>query len=179
MRPISWSLDDHVVIRSLEPSDAEAVFALVEANRRHLRPWMPWEINTRSAADSRAFIARSLASEHDVEGNGIWVDGALAGSMGMRVDPMNDAAEIGYWIAKPFEGRGLITRGARRFVEHGFSERGLHRIEIRAAVANGRSRAVAVRLGFREEATLREALKTTAGYLDVVVYAMLAESWAG
>jgi ribosomal-protein-serine acetyltransferase len=174
VKAISWPLDDRVVIRSFEPSDGEHVFSLVEANRMHLRPWMPWEITTRSVADSRAFITRSLASEHDLDANGIWVDGELAGSMGIRVDPMNDLAELGYWVAKPFEGRGLITRAARRFVEYGFAERKLHRIEIHAAVGNERSRAVAERLGFRQEGTLREAIKTSAGYLDVVIYAMLS-----
>jgi ribosomal-protein-serine acetyltransferase len=174
VRPISWPLDEHVVIRTFELPDAETMFALIEANRRHLRPWMPWEINTRSVADSRAFITRNLASEHDMDANGIWVQGELAGSMGIRVDPMNDVAEIGYWIAKPFEGRGLITRAARRFVDYGFVERDLHRLEIHAATGNDRSRAVAERLGFREEATLREAIKTAAGYFDVVIYAQLA-----
>ena len=67
MKPVDWPLDDHVAIRTLAPSDAPAVFALVEANRMHLRPWMPWEITTRTVADSRAFITRSLESEHDLD----------------------------------------------------------------------------------------------------------------
>ena len=179
MSSIEWPLDDHVVIRTFTTGDAAAVFALVDTNREHLRPWMPWEPMTRSPEDSRAYIESSRTSEHDLDANGIWIDGALAGAIGMRMDPMNDVGEIGYWIGKGSEGRGLITRSARRFVEYGFTERGLHRIEIKAAPQNIRSRAVPERLGFRQEAVLREAGRTAGGYLDLVVYAMLADEWPG
>jgi len=176
---IDWPLDEHVVIRALTHDDAPTVFALIDVNREHLRPWMPWEPMTKSPADTRAFIERSREAEHDVEGNGIWVDGVFAGSIGMRIDPLNDVGEIGYWLGSAFEGRGLITRSARRLIEHGFGERGLNRIEIKAAPTNSRSRAVPERLGFRREAVLREASRTIGGYLDLVVYSMLAREWPG
>ena len=175
--PINWPLDDHVVVRTLTVDDAHTVFALVDTNREHLRPWMPWEPMTKSSADTLVYITHSLESEYDVEGNGIFVDGAFAGGMGMRIDPLNDVGEIGYWIGKAFEGRGLITRATKRFVDYGFDERGLHRIEIKAASTNRRSRAVAERLGFRQEAVLREAGRADPGYLDLVVYGMLAHEW--
>jgi len=179
VRDLDWAIDDHLAVRSLEPGDAEMVFALIEGNRMHLRPWMPWELTTRSAADTRGFIERAVTAEDDLEGNGIFVDGELVGAIGMRIDPLNDAAEIGYWLDAGHQGRGIVTRVASRFVEHAFSAAGVHRVEIKAAVENRRSRAVAERLGFREEATLREALKTSAGYMDAVVYGMLADEWPG
>lgn len=175
MKPILWALDDHVAIRTLVPADAETAYALVDANRAHLHPWMPWEPMTNSSADTLAFINHSLASEFDLEGCGIFVDGAYAGGIGMRIDPLNDIGEIGYWVGEAFEGRGLVTRATHRFVDYGFDERGLHRIEIRAADSNRRSRAVAERLGFRQEAVLREAGRAGDGaHQDLVVYAMLA-----
>ena len=177
MNPIRWELDERAVIRTFTPDDADTLFALVEANRDRLEPWMPWAPVTRSPDDVRRFIERSLASEHDLEGNGIWVDGMVAGATGMSVNTLNDSGSIGYWIGREHEGKGIVTRGARRFVEVGFEELGLHRISISAAVGNARSRAVAERLGFRQEAILRGADKTSSGYLDMVVYAMLRDEW--
>ena len=94
MNPVYWDLGDGVEIRTFTPDDAEESFALVDANRERLRPWMIWEPQTRTADDTRAFILRSLASETDLEGNGIWVDGRLAGTIGLRIDP-GDANGLG------------------------------------------------------------------------------------
>ena len=66
------------------------------------------------------------------------------------------AGELGYWNVRGFEGQGLITKACRRLIEYGFIERDLHRIEIQAAADNHRSRAVAERLGFTFEASMRD-----------------------
>jgi ribosomal-protein-serine acetyltransferase len=177
VNPIYWDLGDGIEIRTFTPDDAEASFALVERNRDRLRPWMIWEPETKTAEDTRAFIVRSLANETDVEGNGIWVDGRLAGSMGLRVDPGDAAAEIGYWIAGDFEGRGIVTRGCRRFFAFAFDELGLHRMELCAASGNVRSHAVAKRLGMRREGVLRDGVRTPEGFKDLVIYGLLDDEW--
>lgn len=174
---VRFDLGDGAELRSLESGDADVVFDAVDANRERLRRWFPWVDLTLSPADTREFIEHSRASETDVEAVGIWVDGVFAGNMGMRVDPLNNSAEIGYWLAEAFEGRGLVTKGCRALIEHGLRELGLHRIEIRAAPDNVRSRAVAERLGFTLEATLREAGRAAGGYHDLVVYGLLEHEW--
>jgi ribosomal-protein-serine acetyltransferase len=174
---VRFDLGDGVELRSLEPEDAEAVFAVIDANRDHLRRWFPWVDPTVSPAETRAFIEQSRASETDVEAVGIWVDGAYVGNIGMRVDPLSNQGELGYWLAKSFEGRGLVTKGCRALIEHGLRELGLHRIEIKAAPDNARSRAVAERLGFTQEAQLRDAGLAAGGYHDLVVYGLLEHEW--
>jgi ribosomal-protein-serine acetyltransferase len=174
---VRFDLGDGVELRSLEPEDADAVFAVIDANREHLRRWFPWVDPTVSAAEPRSFIERSRASETDVEAVGIWVDGEYAGGIGMRVDAMQNHGELGYWLAKSFEGRGLVTKGCRALIEYGLHELGLHRIQIEAAPDNVRSRAVAERLGFTQEAQLREAGLAAGGYHDLVVYGLLENEW--
>jgi ribosomal-protein-serine acetyltransferase len=62
-------------------------------------------------------------------------------------------------------------------VDHALSTWRLHRVEIRAAPENRRSRAIPERLGFRQEGTLREAQLVDGRYLDSVIYAVLAADW--
>lgn len=174
---IDFDLGDGVRIRTLDPGDAEALFAVVEANRERLRPWMPWEDATRSPDDVRDFIERARASSSDAEANGIWVDGELAGTVGMRIDLLANSAEIGYWIDGNHEGRGIVTRGCRRLIDEAFGAFGLHRVSLHAATTNLRSQAVAERLGMTREAVLREAERSPEGYHDLVVYSILEHEW--
>jgi ribosomal-protein-serine acetyltransferase len=178
VNPISWPIDDRAVVRSLTLDDAEIVYRAVDENRDRLRPYMPWEKATRSPDDVRAFIERSIASTTDQEGNGIWVGEEYAGSAGLSVDAEMNTGEIGYWIVRGFEGQGLVTKACRLFIDHGFRERTLHRIEIHAAADNRRSRAVAERLGFTHEATMRDGhRKPDDTYVDQVVYGLLEDEW--
>lgn len=176
--PISWPIDGPAILRTLTLEDAEVVFRAVDENRDRLRPYMPWEQTTNSSADVRAFIERSLASPTDREANGIWVGEDYAGSVGLRVDAAMRAGELGYWNVRGFEGQGLITNACRRLIEYGFTERGLHRIEIQAAADNHRSRAVAERLGFTFEASIRDGHRHPDGtFVDQVVYGLLEHEW--
>jgi ribosomal-protein-serine acetyltransferase len=174
---IDFDLGEGVRIRSLDLGDAEALLAVIDSNRERLRPWMPWEDMTRTPDDIRGFIERARASSTDADGNGIWVDGALAGAMGMRIDTLANSAELGYWIDGGHEGRGIVTRGCRRFIEEAFGAFGLHRVSLLAAATNLRSQAVAERLGMTREAVLREAERTTDGYHDLVVFSILEHEW--
>jgi ribosomal-protein-serine acetyltransferase len=70
-----------------------------------------------------------------------------------------------------------MTAAVRTLVDHALSTWRLNRVEIRAAVENRRSRAIPVRLGFRQEGTLREVEKVGDRYLDCVLYSMLAADW--
>lgn len=173
-----FDLGEGAEVRVLEPSDAEEVFALVDAERERLRAWMPWVDGTTSPAASGAFIEHSRGSETDVEGLGLFVDGVYAGGIGMRVDTMNRHGDIGYWIGSAWEGRGIVTRACEAMIRHAFGALGLHRVSISAAPENVRSRAVPERLGFTREGTLRHAGRTDGrGYVDLVVYGLLEDEW--
>jgi ribosomal-protein-serine acetyltransferase len=178
VNPISWSIDEQTIVRTLTLHDAEVVFRAIDANRDRLRPYMPWEQTTRSPHDVRAFIERSLASPTDEDANGIFVGDEFAGSVGLRVDVLMSCGEIGYWVPAAFEGQGLVTKACQLLVDHGFRDRHLHRIEIHAAADNLRSRAVAERLGFALEGTMRDGhRKPDDTYVDQVVYGLLGSEW--
>jgi RimJ/RimL family protein N-acetyltransferase len=58
-----------------------------------------------------------------------------------------------------------------------FAERDMHRITIRAAVENRRSRAVAKRLGFTLEGILRGSLLLDGEHTDAALYSLLVPEW--
>jgi ribosomal-protein-serine acetyltransferase len=167
-------------LRPLVEGDAEELYAVVEADRAHLVPWMPWAAG-QTPDGTMAFIRQTIDQEEADDGfqRALTVDGAIVGVIGFhRIDRENLSTSIGYWLAKQFEGQGLMTTAVRRLVAHAFGEWGLHRVELRASPDNTRSRAIAERLGFREEGLLREAERfADDDFRDVVVYSILRDEW--
>jgi ribosomal-protein-serine acetyltransferase len=172
-------VDDEIELRVLTERDADALFALVDANRDHLREWLPWVDGSRSSDDTRAFIreSREQMAKGALYPLGTWYRGQVAGGMGLRVDVQSRRAEIGYWLAQPLQGRGIVTRAVRALTTAGFEELGLHRIQILCATGNVRSCAVAKRLGYRLEGVLRGFELVGDRFNDLRAYAMLAPEW--
>ena len=169
-------IGDGIELRPVEERRTEAFYALVEANRAHLSPWMPWAAGA-TLENTRAYYLASL--QRTAVDNGfdalIFVDDRPAGTIGFHaINRLSQSTSIGYWLGAEFQGRGIMTRCCRRMVEHAFSAWKLNRVEIRAATANQRSRAIAERLGFVREGILREAELVGEIRHDMVVYSMLA-----
>jgi ribosomal-protein-serine acetyltransferase len=181
MDDLYFDLGGGAAVRPVRAEDADGLYAVADANRAHLAPWMPWAAANR-VEDSRTYVAGALAQRARDDGFQavMLVDGTLAGSIGFhRVDRINRATSIGYWIAAAHEGRGIVTRAVRALVGHAFGDWGLHRVEIDAAVGNVRSRAVPERLGFAQEGVRRDGERFGERYVDLVVYSMLAPDWPG
>ncbi len=163
-------------LRLLEERHAAPLFALVQRERQYLRQWMWWVDSRSSEDDILAFIRGTLETFASGKGfsAGIWVDGSLAGQIGMhRIDWRNREGEIGYWLAREFQGRGIVTRAARAVTEHALVELDLHRVEIRCVAGNAKSSAIPKRLGFTFDGLLRQASLLNGSFLDLEVYSML------
>jgi len=169
-----------IEMRQFEMRDAEPIFALVERNREHLRPWLPWVDHTRSAEDVREFISRIQTQLDSNQGpnSGIWVDGALAGNVGCHpIDWPNRNCSIGYWVDAGQQGKGLITRCCAALLDYLFDEARLHRVEIRCGTGNTRSCAIPARLGFTREGVANQAEWVTDRWVDLVVWSLLEQDW--
>lgn len=171
---------DRCRLTPLRLADADELFSLTDANRAHLRRWLAWVDGVRRVDDTRAYIrtAEAQAARNDGLQLALRVDGRIAGRIGhLHIDRENRSTSIGYWIGESYQGRGLVTAACRALITHAFDTAGLNRIEIRCAPGNHRSRAIPVRLGFREEGLLREAAWLYDHFVDLVVYAVLAREW--
>lgn len=174
-------VDAETELLLLDERQADELYALVDRHRAHLRQWLPWVDGTTSVQSSRVFIREALKQFADTQGfhAGIWEKGRLAGVIGFhKIDWANRRVMIGYWLAPPFQGRGIMTRACRAMVDHAFGHLKLNRVEIHCAVENLKSRAIPERLGFAQEGTLRQGEFLYDHYVDLVVYAMLSEDWA-
>jgi ribosomal-protein-serine acetyltransferase len=166
-------------VRPLRLEDADELHALVERNREHLARWMPW-----AADQDREGTERFLAEAEDQRARddgfqaAIEPDGEILGVVGFHaVDHLNRNTSLGYWLAAEAQGRGTMTAVVGALLDHAFYEWDLHRAEIHCAPENSRSRAIPERLGFREEALLRETELVGGRYLDSVVYGLLEAEW--
>lgn len=164
----------------VEPRHAAALFGLTDDNREHLREWLPWLDGVGSVDDTKAFIesAQKQLAEHRGFQTVIRFKEELVGIVGFHyIDWPSRTASIGYWLARSAEGRGIMTRACEAYVQHAFADLGLHRIEIRCAVHNVKSRAIPERLGFRRESTVRDAEWLYDRFVDHVVYGMSVSDW--
>jgi ribosomal-protein-serine acetyltransferase len=171
----AWPLAGGARLRLLEGGDAEELHRLIVANREHLAAWMPWAAG-QGEVETRAFLARARQQLRANDGfqAALLVDGRIAGIAGYHgVDWVNRTTSLGYWLAADREGQGTMTAAVAALARHALDGWGLNRIELRAGVENRRSRALAERLGFREEATMRRAERVGARSLDLVVYSLI------
>ena len=177
MSPLPVDLGEGALLRKLRIEDLDEIWALVDAERGRLGPWMPWIESTRTIDDQRAWLESVVRDEQNLDGAGIFVEGRYAGGVGISVDEFGVSGDIGYWIGTEHEGRGLVSHAVRALIDIGFRELGLHRIVIRAAVDNRRSRAIPERLGFTLEGVARGAGRGSGGFHDLVVYGLLEDEW--
>jgi RimJ/RimL family protein N-acetyltransferase len=83
--------------------------------------------------------------------------GTLLGSLRFGLsDPAMGLGTVGYWLSPEARGRGVASAAVAAGTEAVFERLRWHRIELRHAVENERSCAVARRTGYRLEGTLRE-----------------------
>jgi ribosomal-protein-serine acetyltransferase len=165
-------------LRLLEESDARELHALIEHNRPELAQWMAWA-QSQSLEQTLAFIRSTRAQIENDDGLQMAIVAEQARIVGMvgfhGIDWQNRSSSIGYWLDEAQRGKGIMTAAVAAVVNHAFESWRLNRVEIRADVRNTRSRAVAERLGFREEGVLRQSYRVTDGrYSDDAVYSLLA-----
>ena len=170
-----------VRLRLKGPADADAVFRLL-SDMTVIR-YMSFPLFTR--ADAETFVnelqpAALGPGRYSVDRAIVPQDGdAVIGLCGLVVDRERDDAEAWYLLEPAMWGRGLAAQALRQLLATGFEDYGLHRIWACAAPANAASARVMEKAGMRREGHIRQNLRIHGEWHDSLVYAMLAEEWAG
>jgi [ribosomal protein S5]-alanine N-acetyltransferase len=163
------------VIRPLERGDARELAALLARNRGFLAPFEP----DRSA--SFFTVAGQQARLDDLEkrrrsGAGdvyaILDDGAIAGTVSLSnlVRGAFQSANVGYWVDRERNGRGLASRAVAAVVEEAFGRIGLHRLEAGTLVDNKASQRVLEKNAFTRIGVAPRYLHIAGAWRDHVLY---------
>ena len=121
---------------------------------------------------AHAFIkfASDTTSHHEVFA--ILFEDELIGGIGLH--PLTDIfahnAELGYWIAPPYWGKGFMTKCVDQIVKYGFQSMGIERIFARPFGDNIGSQKVLEHCKFQQEAVLKKTIKKWGEYKDEIIY---------
>jgi ribosomal-protein-serine acetyltransferase len=173
-------VDNELYLRKISVRDAETIFALIDANREHLGKWLPFAKMTKTVQDTLAFIRQVLKPGSGELVFVMMYREKITGLLGFKdIDPINRKLEIGYWIAREFEGNGIVTRCCRSAIDAAFNKMKMNRVQIKCAVENTRSSNIPKRLGFKPEGVEREGEWYEGGFRDLEIYGILKKEWNG
>lgn len=174
--PYIVKIDSDITLQIRTKQEGSSLFALVKKNKKHLRRYLSLVDKTKKISDSEKFIIKMLSGYKKGTSCdfGIYYQGVMVGSGGFyTIDQKNKSAEIGYWIAKEFEGRGIISKVVKKLIEIGKNKYKLHRIVIKADAKNKRSLSIPNKLKFTYEGTMRDCKFDKGKFYSIEVWGLL------
>jgi RimJ/RimL family protein N-acetyltransferase len=169
-----------VTLRELRASDAPSLFAMLttEEVSRFISPppttiegferFIAWTLRMRELGSYACFAVT-------VDGS----DTALGIFQLRELEPGFGTAEWGFAIGSEYWGTGVFLEGAELMVQFAFETVGVHRLEARAAVRNGRGNGALRKIGAVQEGVLRRSFLRNGQYHDQVLWSILDEDWFG
>ncbi|HTA60919.1 MAG TPA: GNAT family protein [Bacteroidia bacterium] len=172
---------DNYSIRSLQSSDLQAYFNLIESNRPRLASFFTGTVaKTKTINDTKNYLAEIAKKTEDktyypfvvVDTN----NNTFAGFLDIKnIDWTVPKAELGCYIDEHYANKGISTKALQLFTDYCFSEFGFKKLFLRTHQTNASARRIAEKCGFEIEGTIRRDYKTTAGDLvDLMYYGKLS-----
>lgn len=167
-----------VTLRELELTDAPALLAMLttEDVTRFISPppttidgferFITWTRQQRAAGSYICFAVVPAGMSTAI---GLFQVRSLSSDF--------STAEWGFALGSAFWGTGAFSEGARLVVEFAFDTVGIHRLEARASVENGRGNGALRKLGAVQEGLLRRAFLKNGRYHDQVLWSLIDTDW--
>ena len=167
-----------VTLRELELTDAPALLAMLttEEVTRFISPppttidgferFITWTRQQRAAGSYICFAVVPAGMSTAI---GLFQVRSLSSDF--------STAEWGFALGSAFWGTGAFSEGARLVVEFAFDTVGIHRLEARASVENGRGNGALRKLGAVQEGLLRRAFLKNGRYHDQVLWSLIDTDW--
>ena len=173
------SVTDQIHLSEIQPSDQAAVLEHLKEKEiydRTLRiphpytkadfqTWM--DIVEKTTEQQGRLVHWAIMNRDDFLIGGCGFDGFQVGK--------SHRAEIGYWLAKPYWGRGIMTAVVRRACEFAFAEFGLVKIVAHVFADHAASARVLEKCGFQQEGYLRKHYLKDGKCLNARAFALLRE----
>jgi RimJ/RimL family protein N-acetyltransferase len=174
---------ERLLLRPLQPSDADAVFAY--QSRDDVVRYIPYDARTLEEVQQRLATPDRVRSTLEEAGQAILLavvrraDDVLVGDVMLAwTSAEHRSGEIGYVFDPAHQGNGYATEAAAALLRLGFDALDLHRIIARVDARNDASAAVLRRLGMRQEAHLVENEWFKGEWTDELDFAILDREWA-
>lgn len=168
---------DRLILRKWVESDLDDLYEY--AKTPGVGPMAGWEPH-ESKAESYEILQMFINSKND---DWALVDkrsGKVIGSIGCRPDvsrKYSKAGNIGYVLAKPYWGKGIMPEVVNRILEYYFTETDLEIISVTHGSHNPNSKRVIEKCGFVYEGTLRKALLYRGEVKDSLLYSITKSEW--
>ena len=166
---------DRLILRSLNQADAEKIEELAgdyDVAKTTLNIPHPYP-----KGSAKSFIEHSLQV---VEKGELYTYAIvkkkterLIGIIHINLTPAHERGELGYWIGKPYWGKGYGTEAARAIISFGFETLDLNKIHATAMTSNPGSWRIMEKLGMAHEGTLKQHMVRWEKYFDVAYYGIL------
>ena len=141
---------ERLLLRPWETTDAESLYEY--AKDPDIGPIAGWPPH-QSVEESRYIIETVFSAPESYaiceRDNGIAI-GAISLKMGEATDitDRDDECELGYWLGKPFWGRGYMPEAAAELLRHAFEDLAMHAVWCGYYEGNLKSKRVQEKLGF-------------------------------
>lgn len=168
-------------IRKWELKDAKNL-AMALSNKKvqdNLRDGLPYPYTEQ---DGKDFISDMLsADENETFAFAITADNTAIGSIGIfrQGNIHRQTAELGYYVAEEYWGKGIMTEAVKQICEYIFSESDIIRIYAEPFAYNEASCRVLEKAGFQYEGTLRSNAVKNGKVIDMKMYSLLKEELKG
>jgi ribosomal-protein-alanine N-acetyltransferase len=164
------------IIRDWRMEDAPSI-AKYANNRKiwiNLRDAFPYPY---SLQDAESFISRIIETD-SITVFAIATQSEAIGSIGLMVgkDVHRYTAEMGYWLAEPFWGKGIMTQAVKSMTSYAIRNLKLHRIYAEPYSTNPASVKVLEKAGFRCEGLLRSNVFKDGKVLDQFLYSYVGKA---
>lgn len=169
-----------IKLKTLKISDAETLWRLIDDNRSHLRTFLGWLDNINTVLDVKNFIRLSECTfnEKTALTCGLWVQGSLAGVVSLHeIDVSHGTTSIGYWLAKTYQGQGIVTCAIRALIAYAFKTYCLKVVSIRMNKANYKSQRIAQRLGLTYVGDIKNGEVLYGHTFDQFLYQVTDKQW--
>ena len=177
--PMRCPLNTAFTLRPFRVEDAERIAAYADNPKiaKNLRNTFPCPYGVE---DAKRYIARCIeAGEERQLTRAIEVDNQAVGSVGVILgeDIYEKSAEIGYWLAEPYWGLGIMARAVRELSELAFSKYDIVRIHAEVFADNIPSSRVLERAGYTFEGVKRSAVYKNGSIQDSHTFALVREKF--
>ena len=162
-------------IRKWDPADAKDLSAVLSNAKIHdnLRDGLPYPYTEQDGLD---FISAMLSADaNETFAFAITTEGKVIGSIGVfrQGNIHRRTAELGYYIAEAYWGKGMMTKAVRQICRYVFDNSDILRIYAEPFAFNAASCRVLEKAGFQYEGTSRSNAVKNGNVIDMKMYSLL------